>query len=378
MAAGPRAGACRLRRFGGRGDGALGNVGNAKFEGGLRFWVCFAVRALRSLGLGGLGRAAPGDERVGLAVLSPPRVILSQARISRGKGGWGVLASAALPRWGKGRCRCAYSTLFAPAGQKRFRVGAPDFGRFTGKSFLRGRFAHQETFPARQGNGVAGHISSPLLFAANIRSEAYGRDRFFPLYHLFAPAKGHLPALPAAPPSPDHPAGRPAGSARTRSRVQTLENPFLGTATVSPAAPVSQPPQADGPCSWAVCRVCALPLEQKRNEASMPPARGAWMREHGANGTGRRHCRPAPAQGIHPLRIPFWGWQPFPRSPRPPTAAGGKPLLVGLPPSTPTIAPPELNRSTPAPCSWGGRASNPSQRHWPAALPPLDFWGVLL
>ena len=63
----------------------------------MRFWVCFAVRALRSLGLGGLGRAAPGDERIGLAVLSPPRVILSQARISRGKGGWGVLASIALP-----------------------------------------------------------------------------------------------------------------------------------------------------------------------------------------------------------------------------------------------------------------------------------------
>ncbi len=35
-----------------------------------------------------------------------------------------------------------------------------------------------------------------------------------------APAKGHLSALPAAASSPGHPAGRTAGSARTRSRVQ--------------------------------------------------------------------------------------------------------------------------------------------------------------
>ena len=40
---------------------------------------------------------------------------------ARGKEG-AVPCDAALPRWGKGRCRCARSTLFAPAGQKRFRV----------------------------------------------------------------------------------------------------------------------------------------------------------------------------------------------------------------------------------------------------------------
>ena len=55
---GPRAGAVRLRRFWGTGDGALGgadvglgNVGNAKF-GGCAVLVCLAVRALRSLELG--------------------------------------------------------------------------------------------------------------------------------------------------------------------------------------------------------------------------------------------------------------------------------------------------------------------------------------
>ena len=64
-------------------------------------------------------------------------------------------------------------------------------------------------------------------------------------------------------------------------------------------------------------------------------------------------------------RLPF-----FPRLPSPKTAAGGKPLLVGLPSSMRTTAPSGTKHSTPAPCSWGGCASTPSQRHWPAALPP--------
>ena len=59
-----------------------------------------------------------------------------------------------------------------------------------------------------------------------------------------------------------------------------------------------------------------------------------------------------------------------PKHPVPPNAAGGKPLLVGLPPSTPTTAPFGTKRRTPAPCSWGGRSSTSSQRHWQAALRP--------
>ena len=46
-------------------------------------------------------------------------------------------------------------------------------------------------------------------------------------------------------------------------------------------------------------------------------------------------------------------------------------LLVGLPPSTPSTAPPETQRSAHAPCSWGIGASIPSQRRWPPALPAL-------
>ena len=73
------------------------------------------------------------------------------------------------------------------------------------------------------------------------------------------------------PRSRNHPAGRTAGSARTRSRDSSLENPFLGER------------------------------------------------------------------------------QPFSRGSTPPNAAGGKPLLVGLPPSIPSTAPFGPKRSTPAP-----------------------------
>ena len=93
----------------------------------------------------------------------------------------------------------------------------------------------------------------------------------------------------------------------------------------------------------------------------MPDATG--FRENG------NAARPPPFRGA-----PSQNRRPF-AHPVPKTAAGGRPLLVGLPPSTPTIAPTEPKRSTPTPCSWGGCASNPSQRRWPAALPPPCSWG---
>ena len=161
------------------------------------------------------------------------------------------------------------------------------------------------------------------------------------------------------------------------------------------------------------------------------PAHGAWVRRIRANGTGWRRCRPllvgwgvrlhgakaprlpkrrrrqAPARGLaavnshhHPIRnekkhpsplllglgcvnpaptacgtaaplLVGWGCVCMePKHPVSQNAAGGKPLLVGLPPSTPTTTPFGTKRRTPAPCSWGGRSSTSSQRHWQAALRP--------
>ncbi len=65
-------------------------------------------------------------------------------------------------------------------------------------------------------------------------------------------------------------------------------------------------------------------------------------------------------------RLPFFPSSPVPE--KPPQAASpcswACRRLFAPPPQS------EPKRSTPAPCSWGGCASTPSQRHWPAALPP--------
>ena len=88
-------------------------------------------------------------------------------------------------------------------------------------------------------------------------------------------------------------------------------------------------------------------------------------------GLGRVNTAPTACGPAAPLLM---GWVCVciePKHPVSQTAAGGKPLLVGLPPSAPTAAPFGTNRRTPAPCSWGGRSSTSRQRHWPAALRPF-------
>ena len=68
-------------------------------------------------------------------------------------------------------------------------------------------------------------------------------------------------------------------------------------------------------------RLLTPPPQPKRNAERLPPARGAGARQHDAKGAGRRHCRPA----------------------------GGRPLLMGLPPSARTFAPIETKQSAQAP-----------------------------
>ena len=226
-----------------------------------------------------------------------------------------------MPRGGKGRCGCAYSTLFAPAGRRRFRVGAPDFGVSRRKGVCGAVCPSRAVWQARR-EAENGATLPP--FAACSREKREGRCGF----RASSANRSSRAAL-----FPRHPAGRTAGSARTRSRVQTLEDPFLGSGVCFPRLPSQKPPQADGPCSWAVRRVCALPPEQKRNEASPPPAHGADLRDQRAEGTGRPHCRP-PVTSVSP-------------SPQPPQAA--------------------------SPCSWTCRrlhARPPHQKRNEAPKPP--------
>ena len=50
-------------------------------------------------------------------------------------------------------------------------------------------------------------------------------------------------------------------------------------------------PQAASPCSWTCRRLHARSPHSERNEAPKPPARGAWARRPGAEGSGCRHRR---------------------------------------------------------------------------------------
>ena len=170
---------------------------------------------------------------------------------------------------------CAFDAV-CPAGKgaAKWRAG---YGRVAEKSGSSKRFAHQGALPARRGRRSPFAPFSMKDTAA--LSSAYERRMV------------HRPASSAAAFSPCRPAGRTAGSARTRPRDQSLGNPFWGTGLVFPRLPSPKTPQAAGPCSWACRRLPAPPSHAERNEAPMPPARGAWVRIPRAKGTGCRHCR---------------------------------------------------------------------------------------
>ena len=119
-----------------------------------------------------------------------------------------------------------------------------------------------------------------------------------------SPATRHDPARHSAAPLP-------AG--------QTASTPHTGSAPC-PKGKAASPnaPQAAGPCSWACHRQRPPPPHPKRNAAHPPPARGAWAREHRANGSGWRHRRPRGPAAVNALPCPI----------RPETQYT-RPLLVG-------------------------------------------------
>ena len=268
----------------------------------------------RCLPLRGKVRAAPQGLNVSGLRFFRRRVPSCRRHASHaGKGGSNFLASAALP-YGQGALPGCVFDAVCPAGKGAAEWRAV-FWRIAEKTGVSVRFAHQETFPARRGTELRDTSHCPT-FRGEHSGRGGGRDQLFLFYHLFAPAKSQLSALPAATSSPHHPAspnaagrrplrvGRPpcmrfaagtetkhpspllvglgrvntpptalaadtvgtAGSARTRSRVQTLENPFLGS---SPVFLVSRLQN----------RRLLPPLPHPtRTAAHPPPARGAGVR----------------------------------------------------------------------------------------------------
>ena len=112
-----------------------------------------------------------------------------------------------------------------------------------------------------------------------------------------------------------------------------------------------------------------LPARSPRPTETKQPAPCSWGgRVKRAKGAGRRHCRPAPAQESKPLGIPFSGnASVFPHLPVPQNAAGGRPLLLGRPPSTRTVAHSDRNAAHPPPARGAGvrllRANGTVSRH---------------
>ena len=122
------------------------------------------------------------------------------------------------PRGQGERCRCAYSTLFAPAGQRRCGVGAPDFGLSRGEGVCGAGCPSRAVWQARRGTGRRGGGVLPVLSGLSWRA---------------CQVQNWHPAPAAAAFTRRRPAGRTAGSARTRSRDPSLENPFLGNGAAS-------------------------------------------------------------------------------------------------------------------------------------------------
>ena len=210
--------------------------------------------------------------------------------------GWNCARGATLPCPNGARAlRGAEATLFAPVGQRRCCVArlvlagsrrnavyeaicpSGRAGRRAGrrrKTALR-ILAHPSR-AGRRARSTGGTGAMGASRAAKTARSSRGRLVFATI------PRGERRALPA-----------PAQG------TSPLGIPFWGTGPHLPRLPV--PPNAAGGKSLLVDLPPSVPSppHQKRKEASMPPARGAWMRRHGAEGAGCRHCRPEGAGRRH-------------------------------------------------------------------------------
>ena len=125
---------------------------------------------------------------------------------------------------GQGALRMCVFDAVCPMGAKTLQSGAPDMGVSRKKAVppsalpIRGLCRRAGEGEALRALFCGGHGVSALPSAHERR-------------------KVHRPASPAAAFFPCRPAGRPAGSARTRPRDQSLGYPFLGNRPTSPPSP---------------------------------------------------------------------------------------------------------------------------------------------
>ena len=185
---------------------------------------------------------------VTLRIREAERFFLSTKRLSRSSCPRGGEMTLPCPGGQGGAAVCACDAV-CPAGKSaaEWRAG---YGCIAEKQFHK-RFAHQGGLCRRAGEREALPPSLP-------------RQRFPP-----AVPRGERRTLPA-----------PAQG------IHPLGIPFWGTGLIFPRLPSPKTPQAASPCSWACRRLPPSPPHAERNEAPMPPTRGAWVRVPRAEGTG--------------------------------------------------------------------------------------------
>ena len=155
-----------------------------------------------------------------------------------------------------------------------------------------GRSAFQEGLAgALGGRGRGSAVGKGWIYTSYAgHAVLWVKTRPFPASPLAA--KTVLQPPPATAIFPRRPAGRTAGSARTRSRVQTLENPFLGTAAVSPSPPFPQRRRRQAP-AHGLAAVCSLHRPNRtETQSARPLLVGRALVNTAPTATGRRHCRP--------------------------------------------------------------------------------------
>ena len=214
--------------------------------------------------------------KYGFAVLSPPRAILSQTRISHG----GKEAAASLrplpcPVGARGAAGVRVRRCL-PCGAKALQSWRADFGRFTGKSFLRG------VLPIRKLSRRAGERETEPSYIFQRGGDVCrltGGTRPSPgkIFHIILPPQTRHSTRRAS--SPTIPRGERRALPAPAQGIHPLRIPFWGTAAVSPRLPSPNH------------RLLPPSPRPNRTAAHPPPARGAGVRRIRANGTGRRHCR---------------------------------------------------------------------------------------
>ena len=125
---------------------------------------------------------------------------------------------------GQGTLRECRGDAVCPDGAKALLCGAPDFGGFTGESALRGGLPFRKGWQARREDGGWGSAVGKGWIYTSYAGHAvlWVKTRPFPTERSVSPTRSEdrLSAPPATAIFPRHPAGRTAGSARTRPRDQ--------------------------------------------------------------------------------------------------------------------------------------------------------------